>query len=143
MFPTRFVQSVDLLSQKSRYATSSSSLAESMMKRSLFNEMVLNQRRQVYHRHDHPYNLHRKIHFMNPGKLRCLSSASTMSDVVTSSEVQTPLQILMKTAQSKNLCDQQGFRVPGKSWSFALSIADEIPTKVSTGTFLLKCSHLL
>lgn len=43
-----------------------------------------------------------------------------------------PLEVLRETCFKKNLCDEDGFRVPGVHWVFSVAINNENPSDVST-----------
>jgi hypothetical protein len=42
-----------------------------------------------------------------------------------------PLDILKKECISRCLCDEEGYRIPGKHWVFSVAVAPEDRTKVS------------
>jgi hypothetical protein len=42
-----------------------------------------------------------------------------------------PLDLLKKECISRNLCDEEGYRLPGKHWIISVAVAPEDRTKVS------------
>jgi hypothetical protein len=42
-----------------------------------------------------------------------------------------PLDILKKECIGRNLCDEEGYRLPGKHWVISVAVAPEDRTKVS------------
>jgi len=62
---------------------------------------------------------------------RVISPLSTASSVIARhflctsdapDEVPSPLSALKQMAQTKNLCDENGFRLPDKHWAFVISV---------------------
>jgi hypothetical protein len=56
-----------------------------------------------------------------------------------------PLDLLKKECIGRNLCDEEGYRLPGKHWVISVAVAPEDRTKVSAAIDLVHANftHLL
>lgn len=63
------------------------------------------------------------------------STRSFLSIADTVEEPLNPLSDLREMAHVKNLCDNQGYRVPDKHWTFVLSASDASNDKVGHKKF--------